>query len=255
MVLYLLDDYRAYDSTVSPFIGRCMEFIRRTLLYRCYDDITFRKAIAFLLLLKSRTSFVRNCTTNKLHTITGVSAKAIKERMKVLVANGLAEYVGKNNTLILHKIKSSSQHRNTPINIDTKHRQHTERSLRAALFVEIQRKKDFIRRVIRTAHDPHNVKEFKSARKLSNSLGIKKFIENGISYKGIAQRLHISLRTAFETVKYAIENNLVRKKRNIKQIFLKGAESMMYALEGYNCFTSHDNIYICYANTYTIQKI
>lgn len=174
--------------------------------------------------------------------------------MKVLIANGLAEYVGKNNTLILRRIKSSSQHRNAPINIDTKQKQHTERSLRAALFIEIQRKKDFIRRVIRTAQEPHNVKELKSARKLSNSLGIKKFIDNGISYKGIALRLHISLKTAFETVKYAIQRNLVRKKRNIKQIFIKGAKSMKSALEGYNCFVTRNNLYICYANTYIINE-
>ena len=52
-----------------------------------YRNSALRKAIAFSLFIKARTrnSIVKNCTINKLHDITGVSANAIKDRLSVIV--------------------------------------------------------------------------------------------------------------------------------------------------------------------------
>ena len=120
----------------------------------------------------------------------------------------------------------------------------------------IQTRKDFARH-FSSVDDVSSLKELKHRRQVSKSYGFKcKYCERGLSYKGIARRLGVSLKTAFDTVSYAIGQKLVKKERHIQQVVLKGAKRLFFSFldSGLNdnVFVSNNCLYFCYANTYTI---
>lgn len=73
-----------------------------------YRNPNIRKAIAFSLFVKSQvvSSTVQEWTINKMHTITGVSALAIRDRLRTLRELDLIEEIGiekKHHVQILEK--------------------------------------------------------------------------------------------------------------------------------------------------------
>ena len=83
-----------------------------------YRNPKIRKAIAFSLFVKSQvvSSTVQDWTINKIHTITGVSALAIRDRLRTLRELDLVEEIGaERKHLVFKSLKSHTSHRNASI--------------------------------------------------------------------------------------------------------------------------------------------
>ncbi len=226
-------------------------------MYRNQDVL---KAVSFSLYVKlnSVSSSVPYYTINKLHTMTKVSAGAIKKRLKTLEEMGLVEYVGTDgNCVVFKSLRSKSTHKNIDISgIITATEREIQKSLRTMLVVGIQLQKDYASRLLRASHHGLTAKEVKQGRAYSRRYGYNgEYKEYGMSYAGIARRLGVSVKTAFEIVKYAVRNEFLEKKRNVQQFFVRGigfCESKITQFFG-NCFYTSNNIYFVKANTYSIH--
>lgn len=226
-----------------------------------YRNKELVKAIAFAVYVKSKvtSSTVTHYTVNRLHSITGVCASAIEKRLHVLKEYGLIEFTGKGDRcLVFKKISSKCNSRNIELReVDMTSPREIEKSLRAMLVVGIQIRKDYASRLIRLCHDGKNYKEVRKGQSGCKEYGYNgEYIENGLSYEGIARRLGVSVKTAFETVKYAIGHHYLRKHRNIVQFFVRGIGKIGTKLLQFaqNCFFTQNNWYKVYANTYSINS-
>lgn len=232
-----------------------------------YGNAQLRKAVAFSIYVKSKTpsSAVPHWSVNKLHELTGVSADAIKQRIRTLKEYELIEFVGKGeNCAVFRSLRSSCSHRNIFVpetkfsgdnqkkkNSDAQGVKHIEDALTAILIVEIQRHKDYAKQTIRQKRSPKSISDYKEARKVCNRCGYgDKYVERGLSYKTIAKRLGICLQKAVEAVKFAVEQNFLAKSKQIKRLFvanLRSVEDMLSFTYAYGSY-----IYRVYANRYAL---
>lgn len=241
--------------------------IRRKLIAQMYGNAKLRKAIAFSIYVKSKTpsSAVPQWSVNKLRELTGVSAGAIKQRIRTLKEYDLITFVGKGeNCAVFRSLRSSSSHRNVFIhetkfdgdkqkkkNNDAQSVKHIEDTLTAILIVEIQRHKDYARQMIQQKRSPKSLTDYKEARKVCNRCGYgEKYVERGLSYKTIAKRLGIGLQKAVETIKFAVEQKFLAKFKQTKRLFvanLRYIEDMLSFTYSYGNY-----IYSVYANRYAL---
>jgi hypothetical protein len=223
-----------------------------------------QKALAFAVFLKfklGRSSMMRNYSINKIHTLTGISATTINKYMPVLIENGWVRFDGKNQQhLIVCKLASHADNRNICIDkfcYDSY--KDVYRSLRAFLALIIQSHKDFIKRTIQIATDPQKGQNCKAARKLVKRLvrqGILRDVystykEYGLSLKRIAKETGNCVRTAYNTMKYAISKGWTEKQHHFEQVFAPKIHYM--CIDGYT-FATRNNLYKVYANTYELNK-
>lgn len=233
-----------------------------------YRNSQLRKAVAFAVFVKAHTrnSVVKNWTVNKLHDLTGVSANAIKARIGVLKDMKLIEEVGNSKKhLVFKSLHSNTAHRNATIksiefdrnknlkkNAYAQEIKNIENMLTTMLLVEIQRHKDFAKRIIQQRQNPCNKKEYKEAVKACNNLGYgRKFIDKGISYKYMSAKIGISLFKAQKIVKFAIENNILTKTRNICKRIAACGKYIDDMITNYT-YIYRNWIYKNYANKYTL---
>lgn len=237
--------------------------VRRKTINECKGQPRLQKALAFALLLKfrlGRSSMMRNYSINKIHTLTKISATTIEKYLPILVKNGWVTFCGKGNQhLIVCKLCSGTNNRNVCVDrfcYDSF--KDVYRSLRAFLALIIQSHKDFIRRTIQIATNPENGENCKAARKLVKRL-VKQGIlcsiydaykEYGLSLKRIAKETGNCTRTAQRVMQYAINKGWVAKQHHQKQIF--APKTNYYIPYGYT-FSTKNNIYRIYANTYELS--
>ena len=224
-----------------------------------YGDQDLVKAIALALFIKTRTisSTIPHYTVNKLRTITGLSFATIKNRLNRLKDYGIITFVGKeNNCLVVKSLCSKNRHKNFDIScINNDSVKEIEQSLRAMLVVGIQLHKDYARRVLRASSDGRTTAEIKDGRRNSRRYCYYgDYKENGLSYKGIARRLGVSVVTAFRTVSYALKHHFLTKIRHIEQVFVRGIGTFSSKIENFcqNCFSTRNNVYKVHANTYIV---
>lgn len=207
-------------------------------MHQMYCNSQLRKAIAFSLFVKSKaqSSTVKGWSVNKLHELTGVSASAIRQRLAVLRQMELIEETGKDKKCLVFKsLKSHTSHRNAIVpditftedknlkkNAYAQEIKQIEKTLSVMLIIEIQNHKEYAKQMIQQSKHPKGLKQLKEAKKACNRFGYgEKFSDNGISYKYMAKKLGISIKNAFDTVKFATENLILRKFRNIEKRFIQ----------------------------------
>lgn len=206
-----------------------------------YRNPELRKAIAFSLFIKSRvvSSSVPNWTVNKLHEISGVSATTVKKRLRVLRQHDMVSFTGKgNHCIVFNSLKSHTSHRNINIkdvdfisdsllskNKNAQNVKFIDNVLTALLVVEIQNHKNFARQMIQQSEQPKDLNKLKEAKKACNRFGYSvKFIDNGISYKHMAQKIGCGIQKAFDIVKFATRTRILLKMRNVQKFYFPGAK-------------------------------
>lgn len=213
------------------------------------------KAIAMLLLIRKRTNCKNRFSKfkyNHLVEITGMHPNTIKERMHTLVEYGIAIFNGE--TLVLRSITSKHVNRNIKLGkFNYGNVKSVEISLRSLLIVIIQNRKNFCKRAIRNAHNGRNAKRIKSARKVSRKYGFgNEYVEKGLSYKTIARKLGVCVKTAVETVKFGVKMRFFKKEKHCISYFMPFVNYR--DVYGYT-FTTKNYGYIIQPNTYEVSSV
>lgn len=238
--------------------------VRRKTLNECKGQPRLQKLLAVALYIKEklgRSACMKDYTINKLHTLTGISATTLKKYMPMLIKLGWVRFYGKNGRdLVVGKLCSKHDERN--IRVDGfcfKSFKDVYYSLRAFLALVIQARKDFIKRTLQSVREPKSPKEFRSARKLVRRLVKQKvlksvyqeYVEAGLGYKRIAKEIGNCVRTAVNTIAYAVKHGWVVKYHHTEQVH---ANNINYAVvDGYT-FATRDNLYITSANIYELSN-
>lgn len=226
-----------------------------------------RKAIAFSIFVKSKTksSTVHHWSINKLHEITGVSAGVIRKRLAILRELELIEEVGKKNRcLVFLSLKSHTSHRNAFIpttdfisnnnlkkNAYAQEVKNIEKLLSIAIVIEIQKHKEYAKQMIQQSKHPKNLEELKEAKKACNRFGYgEKFHDNGISYNYIAKKLGVSVKTAFDIVKFAVEKEILAKIRNTSKRIFSNINYIEDIIKTNYTYIKNNIIYKVYSNSY-----
>ena len=225
--------------------------IRYSIVNGLFKDKASLKAIALLLFFYHRNgkNVLKNWSVNKLANVTGVHAYTIKKRIATLVDLGYAKVDG--TSLVFLSVVSKHKDRNINISdicYDTI--KDVEKSLYAILLCIVQSRKDFCKRTILQARTAKKFDVIKKARALQRKYGYgDTYTENGLSYKRIAQKLGISLKTAFDYVKYAVVKKFVTAQNHFHSTFMPKVGR--YPVPCFT-FTTNNYAYNVTANTYTI---
>lgn len=218
-----------------------------------FRDKKFLKAIALVLLYhaKANDSKCKKYTVGKLRKITGASYCAIRARVKTLQDYDLARI--EDGNLIFASITSKHRERNQYINnVSYKNLAEVEKSLYAILVCILQSRKDYIHRAFLLSESSHNPKTIKKAKRILRKYARgEKFTELGLSYRTIAQKLGVSIKTAFTYVKHAVLHKFISLQNHFSRRFLQNVN--FYPVPGYT-FTTRNYAYLVYANTYTILE-
>jgi len=214
------------------------------------------KAIAMFLLIRKRlgSNILKDYSINKLVNLLGAHARTIKKRMHVLSQYGLVTIVEK--TLILRSVVSKHAKRNVKLGeryMEYSTLKNVEYSLQAMLAKELQNKKDFAKRTIRNAHGAsHDYKVVKAARDAARKFGYGfEYVENGLSYKTIAKKLGVCVKTAVKIIKFAEMRKILKKTTHFVSTFIPNAKPNLLEGLGYTFFTKNYG-YKVGANTYSV---
>lgn len=228
--------------------------LRLRLVMEMFGNKELLKAIAMFLLIRKRLggNYIKDYSINKLVSITGAHARTIKKRMHVLSQYGLVSIVGK--TLSLRSVVSKHAKRNVKLGerkMEYSSLKSVEYSLQAILVANIQLRKDFAKRTIRNAHGAsHDYKVVKAARDAARKFGYGfEYIENGLSYKTIAKRIGVSVKSAVEIVKFAVKRAILKKTTHSLSTYLPSVSGM--EVYGYT-FTTRNYGYKVMANSYSV---
>ena len=220
-----------------------------------FNNKELLKAIAMCLLIRKKlgSNVLKNYSINKLVNLLGAHARTIKKRIRVLSQYGLLTIEGKD--LVLRSIVSKHAKRNIKLGerkVEYSSLKSVEYSLQAILVVVIQSRKDFAQRTIRNAHGAsHDYKVVKAARDAARKFGFGfEYVEKGLSYKTIAKKLGVSIKTAVEIVKFAVKRTILKKTKHFISDYLPKVNFM--EVSGYN-FTTRNYGYKVMANTYSVS--
>lgn len=239
--------------------------IRTELLLAAIKDRRLIRPLAMSIVFKSHVSSGTARSVNHIHEVTGISAEAVKKYRAKLEEYGLSYRAGKENNLtVFGRIRSTNSKKNYEAKItDFSSIKDVEKSLRSMLLVVLQAQKEYVRRTTLALSSPHSLKEYKKAKSLLRRFRgylVHSFKDYGISYKGIAKKLGISIVTAVKDVKNAVEGLFIIKTRNYYQVFSKNAKQLGKFLSEKTqsflspTFTTRNNIYFIKANTYKIHN-
>lgn len=220
-----------------------------------FNNKELLKAIAMFLLIRKKlgSNVLKNYSINKLVNLLGAHARTIKKRIRVLSLYGLLTIEGK--ALVLRSIVSKHAKRNVKLGerkVEYSSLKSVEYSLQAILVVVIQSRKDFAQRTIRNAHGAsHDYKVVKAARDAARKFGFGfEYVEKGLSYKTIAKKLGVSIKTAVEIVKFAVKRTILKKTKHFISEYLPKVNFM----EVLGCnFTTRNYGYKVMANTYSVS--
>lgn len=237
------------------FLARMRIGIRREYMRSLRYDKALLKALAFAVFIKTRfvSSAIPRYSLNRLHNLTGLHRNTIDKRIDKLMRMYLVKWTD-GNQFVVGSIKSHSDKLNVYICFDDCGTvKDIERRLYTALFLEIQKRKDFARKMIETSQNSTDYKEVKKAKKFCRRYGYgHEYVEWGLSYKGIARRLGVSIATAFNIVKRAIAEGLVEKLHNQVQRYQQNVREAMKYIDFDCTFCTKDNCYLVLANTYSL---
>jgi len=222
------------------------------------------KAFALILYIKSRISSSRidNFSYNKLHEITGLHAITLRKRMNTLTSLGLVKYEG--NSVLFASVSSKHKGRNCKVIIYENYKvKDVEKSIYKTMLAVFQNRKDFHAHLQLLAKwdndEPVSKKKYNSIRKKCCSVGIRNFVDFGISYLSLSKKLGVSLRKAFVLVSQAVTEGYISKENHICPFEVKNPKMYMkYAEEK---LTKHmrlffgEKIYLMKNNTYSLDVL
>lgn len=243
--------------------------IRRKILNDLYRNPELRKAIAFSLYIKSRvvSSSVPHWSINKLHEISGISSTTVKKRLRILKQYGAISFTGKNHhCLVFSSLQSHTAHRNITISdidfvLDKKSHKNQKAQnvkfiddiLTTLLIVEIQNRKNYARQMIQQSKQPKDLTELKEAKKACNRFGYSaEFVDNGISYKRMAEKIGCCLQKAFNIINCATKNKILNKIKNVQKFYFHGAKFINEELKRIYTYIKGNIAYRVGANRYQI---
>lgn len=231
-----------------------MKNLRYTLANEMFGNKQLLKAVAFAMFVRYRTgkSSVNNFSVNMIAKAVGVHALTVGKRMESLKEAGLVSVDG--CCVTFRSLVSRHNDRNVRLTkIVYKSLKTVEKSLQAILVTVLQKRKDFAKRTIRTAHDGRTPKEVKAAMKTSRKYGWgEKFVERGISYAKLAKKIGVCVKTAVEIVKFAVKRGILKKERHFESFFMPGVNGR--EVEGFT-FTTRNWGFKVSANTYAVAKV
>lgn len=239
--------------------------ISKALITKVKGDKKEQKALAIAILLKYVLSKSRlgYFNLNRLAVASGVSYKTLKKYFPLLIYRGyihLEGYGKDNNNQILVINKLSTRHGNQNCNIDILHYDSLRsviKSLRAFIVMHLQSKKDYMKQLLDSNHNPKRSDNFKAVRREVRRLvsyGFLKdmhqeYAEYGLSLKRIAKELGCSMVTAIKAVNYAIDNGWLIRHKHYIQYYAKG---VYYMDVPWATFSTKNNIYVIQPNTYEL---
>lgn len=219
-----------------------------------YRNKPVLKAVALAIYVKEHTcsSLIKDWSVNKIHSLTKMSATTIKKRLATLKELGLVKEEGKH--LVFLNMKSHCKRNNQ----DISHFKYTkvsdiEHCLQAILVVLIQQQKNYANLQLQHATNGKTSKEVKQGQRERKLYGWQhSYIEHGLSYKGIAKKLGVCVKTAFEIVKYCQRMGFLKKVTHIFKFFAKGCQNLVEIPVGYTFMTKKGYLYKVFANTYEL---
>ena len=214
-----------------------MQRLDRNIFEALHKTQDGRKAIALFIVLKSiyRAGGISNYSANKLRKVLGMHLDTLKRLMCVLKDNGLCDLVGKNKkSLRMRSIRTQWKDKDIDISFikfSLKRRENGSyegvryvidkiaKELVAVYIMETNRRREYARRLVSSSVNPHSKDEMVKADKERRKRGYgKRFVNKGISYSGLGEKLGMSEQMAFYTVKYLVDNGFLVKQKNIERI-------------------------------------
>lgn len=236
-------------------------YIRRKIMNECKGNPRLQKAVAIVLYMKqtlSRDGMIKDFSYNKIYELIGIAPTTLRKYLPIMEQHGFVCFQGQN--LVLKSLHSKHKDRNICVDkFNFNSFKDTFKSLRSFLALIVQAHKDFLKRTLQVVANPKNNKEFQAARKLVGRLvkqGIlsdrhQKYKEFGLGYKRIAKEIGSCVKTAQNIMRYAEDNGWCTKQHNQEQIFAPKVNKRK--IDGYT-FSTKNNLYIVYANTYSIDS-
>lgn len=255
-----------------------MQRLDRNIFDALHNTQDGRKAIALFIVLKSiyRAGGIPNYSANRIRKVLGMHIDTFKRLMDVLKSNGLCYLIGKyNKTLKMRSIRTKWKDKDIDISfikVALKRRENGSyegvryvidkiaKELVAVYIMETNRRREYARRLVSSSVNPHSKDEMVKADKERRKRGYgKRFVNKGISYSGLGEKLGMSEQMAFYTVKYLVDNGFLVKQKNIERIdtadkeHLKDMAKIIRDKFGKNCeptFVCGRFVYFVKANDY-----
>lgn len=228
-------------------------------------DMQEQKIFALAMYLKGclHNSMLKHFTLNRLSVETKVNYRTLKKYLPKLQER---EYIhfegsGKNTVFIVNSLSSHLKARNYEIeilNLDTF--RSAVKSIRAFIAMHLQARKEYMRQLLQTYHNPKKCDNFRAVRGKVRRLVrfgylksmTQEYTEYGLSLERIRRELGCCIVTAYRTMNYAIGNHWLEKHRHYKQYY---AKSVHYMDIPWATFCTKDNIYVVESNTYSLTPI
>lgn len=214
-----------------------MQRLDRNIFEALHNTQDGRKALALVIVLKSiyPASGISDYSANKLRKVLGMHLDTLKRLMRILFDNELCELVGRNKkTLRMRSIRTGWKSKDIDISFIKfclKRRENgtfegvryvinkIAKELVAVYILETNRRREYARRLVSSSVNPRSKDEMLKADKERRKRGYgKRFVDKGISYKGLSEKLGMSEQMAVYVVNYAVNNELLVKRNNIECI-------------------------------------
>ena len=225
------------------------------------------KALAFVALVRAHehvTNKRQSYTVNQLHVLTGCHSKTIEQRLITLNAMGLLSY-DENGKILIRTIRSKHKGMNlvTTISLCKKALKKAEQEILSVRIINKLNQITYFRNVLTRYHEIKNaqkakrgdLKELKTLKRwlrghCNMNYEKEEFKERGWSYIKIAEYLGTSIRKAFDTINYAINNNFITKKVKVFCMVYCDSAQLYYMP---NTFNYNKRIYRVFSNRYTVK--
>lgn len=211
------------------------------------------KAVAFVLFFRHKCgniSTLKNFTINRLHELTGLHSTTIRKRLATLKECGL---ICVERGMLMFRSLTSKNHARRNMRLSKfcyKTIKDVEYSLHCLLLTIKLQQINFAKSTILKATNGRTHKEVKAARRTARKYGYgRKFIDCGLSYRGIAEFLRTSVSKAVMVIKNAVSRGFVTKKSNFEALFMQNVNHL--CLDNYT-FTTRNYAYRVKANSYTL---
>jgi len=237
----------------------------------------YRKAVALAIYVKDRkgASVWKDWSYRKIAAFCGISPTTCHKRIAILIKLGIVDaYTHKGHSYLkFNKLRQGEitikkkkgevwfekQFQPRTADVSIKEISHDtikdiERGLMALLIVEDIRRKDYVRQLITSAHDPKpgtSAKRIKRAKAKCKERGYgRTFVDGGLSYRAISRKLHCAPNTTKDVIAYGESIELFEATRRDWILWLyagygRGHEALSYLKEegGEALFATRSNVW------------
>lgn len=229
----------------------------------------YRKAVALAIYVKDHkgASVWKDWSYRKIAALCGISPTTCRKRIAILIKLGMVDsFMAKGHTYLrFNRLRQGEvvvgdrafQPRMADVSIkDISHDsiKDIERGLMALLIVEDIRRKDYVRQLITSAHNPRpgtSAKRINRARALCSERGYgENFVDGGLSYRTIGRKLHCAPNTTKDIIAYGESLELFEASRRDWILWLyagkdRGKEALKFmdSEDNFSLFATHSNVW------------